>query len=69
VVEFRRIRSPRVLERGVFDEPWPRVYASLIFDRTRPVAERLRAVYSDAIRGRTGWNRGFGSCKERELWT
>jgi hypothetical protein len=69
VVEFRRIRSPRMLERGLFDEPWTRVYESLIFDWTRPVAERLRAVYPDAISGRTGRNRGFGCCKEGELWT
>ncbi|MCZ2075022.1 MAG: hypothetical protein LC130_08475 [Bryobacterales bacterium] len=58
-VEFRRITSPRMLEQGLFDEPWAHVYASLIFDRTRAVAERLRTVYPNAIIGGTGWNRGL----------
>ncbi|MCZ2079319.1 MAG: radical SAM protein [Bryobacterales bacterium] len=59
LVEFRRVHSPRTLERGLFDEPWTQVYASLIFDRTRPIAERLRTVYPTAVIGGTGWNRGL----------
>lgn len=31
----------------------------LIFDRTRPVAERLRMIYSSALIGGTGWNRSL----------
>jgi len=37
-----------------FDRP-DKVYASLIFERTRPVAERLLASYPSAIVGGTGW--------------
>jgi hypothetical protein len=58
-VEFRRITSSRMLEQGLFDEPWTHVYASLIFDRTRAIAERLRTVYPNAVIGGTGWNRGL----------
>lgn len=32
------------------------VYASCIFERSRPIAEQLRRVYPDAIIGGTGWN-------------
>ncbi len=59
LVEFRKISSPLMLECGLFDEAWRRVYASVIFERTRPVAERLRAIYRDAIIGGTGWDRGL----------
>ena len=56
-VEFRQISSPLMLERGLFDVGWTSVYASLIFERTRPVAERLRQIYPAAIIGGTGWDR------------
>jgi hypothetical protein len=56
-VEFRRISSPLMLERGFFDQRWTSVYASLIFERTRPIAERLRYIYPGAIVGGTGWDR------------
>jgi hypothetical protein len=56
-VEFRQINSPLMLEHGLFDEPWTSVYASLIFERTRPNAERLRQIYPGAIIGGTGWDR------------
>ena len=48
-----------MLECGLFDETWCRVYASVIFERTRSVAERLRAINPDAIIGGTGWYRGL----------
>ncbi len=56
-IEFRRISSPLMLEHGLFDEGWTSVYASLIFERTRPIAERLRQIYPGAIIGGTGWDR------------
>lgn len=56
-VEFRRVSSPMLLEHGLFDEHWTSVYASLIFERTRPIAERLREIYPGAILGGTGWDR------------
>jgi hypothetical protein len=56
-IDFRRISSSLMLEHGFFDEGWTSVYASLIFERTRPVAERLRQIYPGAIIGGTGWDR------------
>lgn len=55
-VEFRRISSALMLEQGLFDEAWECVYASLIFERTRPIAERLRQIYPSAVIGGTGWD-------------
>jgi hypothetical protein len=54
-VELQRPATPAAVERGLFDVP-ERVYASLIFDRTRPVAERLLQVRPDAVVGGTGWD-------------
>ncbi len=51
-VEFR-------FGRNVEPEMWDqhdRVYASLIFDRTRPDAERLLRLRPDSIVGGTGWD-------------
>jgi len=53
-VEVRRISNPRGIERGLWDN-FDRVYASLIFDQTKPLALRLRDVYPAAIIGGTGW--------------
>jgi hypothetical protein len=55
-VEFRRISSALMLEQGLFDDVWEGVYASLIFERTRPIAQRLREIYPGAVIGGTGWN-------------
>jgi len=37
-------------------DTFDRVYASAVFERTRPVAERLLVVRPDAIVGGTGWD-------------
>jgi hypothetical protein len=55
-VEFRAASGPRSVERGLFDAPYTRVYASLIFEKTRPLAERLKAAYPNAVIGGTGWD-------------
>ena len=52
-VEFRNARTLEAVERGLFDQH-DRVYASAIFTRTAPVAERLRQVRPDAVIGGTG---------------
>jgi hypothetical protein len=39
-------------------DAFDRVYASAIFERTRPVAERLLVVRPDAVVGGTGWDLG-----------
>jgi radical SAM superfamily enzyme YgiQ (UPF0313 family) len=41
-----------------FDADYDAVYASTIFSHTRPIAERLREVYPDAVIGGTGWDVG-----------
>jgi hypothetical protein len=54
-VELRHAPTVEKVERGLFDDA-DRVYASLIFERTRPVARRLREVRPDAIIGGSGWD-------------
>src|SRR5206468_4208961 len=56
-VEFRAAHGPRSVERGLYDVPYDAVYASLIFDKTRPLAQRLQQVYPRALLGGTGWDR------------
>ncbi len=44
------------IEPRLGDVPFDRVYGSLIFDRTRPLALRARALYPNIILGGTGWD-------------
>lgn len=55
-VEHRRAGNASAIEPEIFGTRPDRVYASLIFERTRPLAERLLVVRPDAIVGGTGWN-------------
>ncbi len=41
---------------GLFDEPFARVYASTIFERSRLLAHRVLDTYPGAIVGGTGWD-------------
>ena len=50
-VELRRGSPSRLL----WDRP-TQVYGSLLFTRSRPRGEQLRALYPDAILGGTGWD-------------
>jgi hypothetical protein len=54
-VVFQQAGSFRALDVGLFDD-FDNVYASLIFSRTRPLAEYLSEIYPNAIIGGTGWN-------------
>ncbi len=54
-VELRKAGNATSVERQFWDEH-ERVYASLIFERTRPLAERLLVARPDAVVGGTGWN-------------
>lgn len=54
-VEFRRANSLASVEPHM-DDDHDRVYASTIFTRTLPVAQRLRQVRPDALIGGTGWD-------------
>ena len=56
-VELRRVRSVEDVQLGLFDHP-DRVYASGIFQQSRPLAEALRRTYPEAIIGGTGVNLG-----------
>jgi hypothetical protein len=54
-VELRRAGNEVAVERQLWDAH-DKVYASLIFERTRPVAERLLKSNPNAIVGGTGWD-------------
>ncbi len=54
-VELRHAPTPGAVERRLGDA-FDRVYASTIFERTRPVAERVLKVYPAAAIGGTGWS-------------
>lgn len=56
-VEYRVATGPKSVERGLYDVPYSRVYASLIFEKTRSLANRLKAIYPNAILGGTGWDK------------
>lgn len=54
-IVFRHAPTARSVARGLWDD-FDRVYASLIFERSRPVAEALLRSYPDAVIGGTGWD-------------
>lgn len=55
-VSFRRISNPRNIEAGLWDD-FDQVYASTIFEWTRPIAKRLLQLYPHAVIGGSGWDR------------
>lgn len=57
-VELVHAGNKQALEQGIFDQPADFTYASLIFTKTRPLAERLLQICPDAIVGGTGWDFG-----------
>lgn len=54
---FRSAGNAQAIE-PYFGDTFDIVYASLIFTRTRPLAERLRSIYPDVVIGGTGWDLG-----------
>lgn len=54
-VELRHAGNPAALEPRFGDPRWDAVYGSLIFERTRPLAERAGAIYPVIALGGTGW--------------
>lgn len=67
IVELRRVTNLTELKPSAFreveprfgDPRWDRVYASAIFERTRPLADRVAALYPGAELGGTGtWSVG-----------
>jgi hypothetical protein len=53
-VELRRAGNLRRLEPRLWDNP-DKIYASLIFERSRPLGVRVLRVHPEAIVGGTGW--------------
>jgi hypothetical protein len=43
-------------ERGLWDQEWDRVYASAIFEKTRPAIDRVLREYPHAVIGGTGFS-------------
>ena len=67
VVDLRRVSNPSGLDEAAFreveprfhDPHWDRVYASAIFERTRPLVERVASLYPGCELGGTGtWDMG-----------
>ena len=56
-VVLRRAPTEAAVEPELGDR-FDRIYASALFTRTRPVAERLLRVRPDAVIGGTGWDLG-----------
>ncbi len=54
-ITFRFAGNAKAIEPHLGDV-FDRIYSSLIFTRTRPLAERLKAIYPCAIIGGTGWD-------------
>lgn len=54
-VELRRVKTVAALQPRLDDPPWDRVYGSLIFEKTRPLAMAARAIYPHIMLGGTGW--------------
>lgn len=55
-VELRHCRRAENVGAGLFDREPERVYASCIFERSRPIAEAVKQCYPLAIIGGTGWD-------------
>lgn len=55
-VELRQVRHMNGIHDGAFDQRADKVYASLIFEKSKPLARELLRIRPDAIVGGTGWN-------------
>lgn len=56
LVEFKQAQNEASLGLDLWDATPDRVYASLIFTRTRTLAKKLLALRPDAVVGGTGWD-------------
>lgn len=55
-VELRQAGNHAAIQRRLNEQEPDMVYASLIFERTRPLGEALKRAYPGALLGGTGWN-------------
>src|SRR3977135_1282646 len=53
-VEYRAVGN--LVSLTSLTDCFDKVYASLVFDRTRPLAEKVQKFYPQVILGGTGWN-------------
>lgn len=66
IVELRNlVTSPGDLHPRLGDPLWDLVYGSLIFERSRPLAEEARRIYPNILLGGTGWDFEGGIQKRR----
>lgn len=54
-VELRVVRRAADLQPRLGDPTWDKVYGSLIFEKTRPLALAAQRVYPGILLGGTGW--------------
>jgi hypothetical protein len=55
-VELRQVRRVSSVALGLYEQEPDRVYASAIFERSRPIAREVLRVFPSAIVGGTGWD-------------
>jgi hypothetical protein len=55
-VELRIAKTPARVQPRLGDPKWDRVYGSLIFESTRPLADLARTIYPGIVLGGTGWD-------------
>lgn len=55
-VELREVETIEDLQPRLGDPAWDRVYGSLIFERTRPLAREAQRLYPGIELGGTGWD-------------
>ena len=56
VVQLRQTGNAAAIQPRLGDEPFDAVFASLIFERTKPLAEYVLQIYPNARIGGTGWD-------------
>lgn len=55
-VTLRRAGNTRSVQRHLNDPLWDRVYGSLIFESSKPIADAAAREYPGIVLGGTGWN-------------
>lgn len=55
-VDLRHAKNAGSMQPRFGDPIWDRVYGSVIFDRTKQLAEHARSLYPSIVLGGTGWD-------------
>jgi hypothetical protein len=64
-VVLRHAGNLRAIEPELSDPSWDRVYGSLIFEASKPLARRAQVLYPGIILGGTGWDFEDGTMVRR----